>query len=145
MGPWMRRYRLTGLMAAMVMTAASVASAAEFIVLQSTTSTQNSGLYDHLLPLFEDETGIAVRVVAVGTGQALRNAAEGNGDAVMVHAKGAEDRFVADLADWVDELELVDQVEDDLFDDEESTASAEEDLEDDDFGFGEDPFGEDED
>lgn len=66
------------------------------ILLQSTTSTQNSGLFDHLLPLFQATSGIEVRVVAVGTGQALRNAAEGNGDAVMVHARTAEERFVAD-------------------------------------------------
>ncbi|HAW47300.1 MAG TPA: sulfate transporter, partial [Roseovarius sp.] len=51
-----------------------------FIVVQSTTSTQNSGLFDHILPMFEEETGIEVRVVAVGTGQAIKNAANGDGD-----------------------------------------------------------------
>lgn len=66
-----------------------------FFVLQSTTSTQNSGLFDHLLPQFEAETGIAVRVVAVGTGQAIRNAEMGDGDALLVHAKPAEEAFVA--------------------------------------------------
>ncbi len=67
-----------------------------FILVQSTTSTQNSGLFDHILPLFEAETGIAVRVVAVGTGQAIRNAANGDGDVLFVHAKAAEEAFVAE-------------------------------------------------
>ncbi len=67
-----------------------------FIVLQSTTSTQNSGLLDEILPQFTDTTGINVRVVAVGTGQALKNAANGDGDVVLVHARAAEDKFVAD-------------------------------------------------
>ena len=67
-----------------------------FIVLQSTTSTQNSGLYEHILPVFREKTGIEVRVVAVGTGQAIRNAANGDGDVLLVHARDAEERFVAD-------------------------------------------------
>ena len=70
--------------------------AAEFIVVQSTTSTRNSGLLDHLLPTFTAESGIEVRVVAVGTGQALRNARNGDADVLLVHAKPAEDAFVAD-------------------------------------------------
>jgi len=68
---------------------------AEFIIVQSTTSTQNSGLYDHLLPRFRARTGIEVRVVAVGTGQAIRNARNGDGDVLLVHAKSAEEKFVA--------------------------------------------------
>ena len=67
-----------------------------FIVLQSTTSTQNSGLYEHILPVFREKTGIEVRVVAVGTGQAIRNAANGDGDVLLAHARAAEERFVAD-------------------------------------------------
>ncbi|MEZ5653157.1 MAG: substrate-binding domain-containing protein [Burkholderiaceae bacterium] len=67
----------------------------EFIVVQSTTSTQNSGLFKHLLPIFEKKTGIQVRVVAVGTGQAIKNAANGDGDVLFVHAKPAEEKFVA--------------------------------------------------
>lgn len=67
-----------------------------FIVVQSTTSTQNSGLFDHILPMFEEETGIDVRVVAVGTGQAIKNAANGDGDVLFVHAKPAEEKFVAE-------------------------------------------------
>lgn len=66
-----------------------------FIVLQSTTSTQNSGLLDYLLAKFTAETGIAVHVVAVGTGQALKNARNGDGDVVLVHAPAAEKAFVA--------------------------------------------------
>lgn len=66
----------------------------EFILLQSTTSTQNSGLYDYLLPKFTEDTGIEVRVVAVGTGQALRNAQNGDADMIIVHAKSAEEKFV---------------------------------------------------
>jgi len=68
----------------------------KFIVVQSTTSTQNSGLFDHILPVFTKKTGIDVRVVAVGTGQALKNAENGDGDVVLVHSKPDEDKFVAD-------------------------------------------------
>ncbi len=67
-----------------------------FIIVQSTTSTQNSGLFDELLPKFTEKTGIEVRVVAVGTGQAIKNAENGDGDVLLVHAKPAEERFVAD-------------------------------------------------
>ena len=72
------------------------AAQAETILVQSTTSTQNSGLYDYLLPKFQEQTGIAVRVVAVGTGQAIRNAKNGDADVLLVHAKAAEEAFVAD-------------------------------------------------
>ena len=65
---------------------------APFIVVQSTTSTQNSGLLDYILPGFEAETGIDVRVVAVGTGQAIRNATNGDGDVLLVHSKPAEEQ-----------------------------------------------------
>jgi len=66
-----------------------------FIILQSTTSTQNSGLYDAILPDFTDATGIEVRVVAVGTGQAIKNAGNCDGDVLLVHARDAEEAFVA--------------------------------------------------
>jgi len=69
-----------------------------FIILQSTTSTQNSGLFDAILPRFQAKTGIEVRVVAVGTGQALKNARNGDGDVLLVHAKSDEEAFVA--AGW---------------------------------------------
>ena len=65
-----------------------------FIILQSTTSTQNSGLYDHLLPHFTSKNGIEVRVVAVGTGQALRNAEKCDGDILITHSKTDEIKFV---------------------------------------------------
>ena len=67
-----------------------------FIVIQSTTSTDHSGLFDRILPVFQEKTGIEVRVVAVGTGQAIKNAANGDGDVLFVHDKIAEDEFVAD-------------------------------------------------
>ncbi|MDJ0513590.1 MAG: substrate-binding domain-containing protein [Methyloceanibacter sp.] len=68
----------------------------DFILVQSTTSTQNSGLFDYILPKFTEKTGIEVRVVAVGTGQALKNARNGDGDVVLVHSKGDEEKFVAE-------------------------------------------------
>jgi tungstate transport system substrate-binding protein len=68
----------------------------DFVIVQSTTSTQNSGLFDAILPKFRAKTGIEVRVVAVGTGQALKNGRNGDGDVVLVHARAAEDRFIAE-------------------------------------------------
>lgn len=67
-----------------------------FIVVQSTSSTENSGLFKHILPRFSEATGIEVRVVAVGTGQAIKNAQNGDGDVLLVHAKAAEQMFVRD-------------------------------------------------
>ena len=72
------------------------ARAGDFITVASTTSTQNAGLFDHLLPLFEAESGIEVRVVAVGTGQALRLARNGDADLLLVHDKPSEEAFVAE-------------------------------------------------
>ena len=93
----MIRHAFLALAAAVCMAATDPARAEDrFIVVQSTTSTQNSGLYDHILPMFAEETGIEVRVVAVGTGQAIRNAANGDGDILLVHSRAAEERFVAD-------------------------------------------------
>jgi tungstate transport system substrate-binding protein len=66
------------------------------IVVASTTSTQDSGLFDYLLPLFTQKTGITVKVLAQGTGQALDTGRRGEADVVFVHAKGAEQRFVAE-------------------------------------------------
>jgi tungstate transport system substrate-binding protein len=74
----------------------NVARSDKFIVVQSTTSTENSGLFQHLLPVFTKKTGIEVRVVAVGTGQAIQNAANGDGDVLFVHDKPSEERFVAE-------------------------------------------------
>ncbi|MCR9222014.1 MAG: substrate-binding domain-containing protein [Alphaproteobacteria bacterium] len=67
-----------------------------FITVASTTSTANSGLFDHLLPKFEAKTGVEVRVVAVGTGQAIRLARNGDADVLFVHHKPSEEAFVAD-------------------------------------------------
>ena len=91
----------TGLIATFLLAytvgASSFAMAADTsIIVQSTTSTKNSGLYKHLLPMFQKETGIKVNVVAVGTGQAIRNARNCDGDVLLVHAKDAEEKFVAD-------------------------------------------------
>ena len=66
----------------------------EFITLQSTTSTQNSGLYDYILPIFSDKYNIDVRVVAVGTGQAIKNAQNCDGDVLIVHSQASEENFV---------------------------------------------------
>jgi tungstate transport system substrate-binding protein len=66
------------------------------IVVASTTSTKDTGLFEHLLPLFTQKTGITVKVLAVGTGQALDIARRGNADVVFVHAKSAEQTFVAE-------------------------------------------------
>jgi tungstate transport system substrate-binding protein len=67
-----------------------------FITVSSTTSTEQSGLFKHLLPIFEKKTGIAVRVVAVGTGQALDIGRRGDADVVLVHAKPLEEKFLAE-------------------------------------------------
>jgi tungstate transport system substrate-binding protein len=67
-----------------------------FITLSSTTSTQDSGLFGHILPIFTAASGITVHVVAVGTGQALAIGARGDADALLVHDRAGEDKFVAD-------------------------------------------------
>ena len=67
-----------------------------FIVMASTTSTEQSGLFGHLLPAFRQATGIDVRVVAVGTGQALDTARRGDADVLFVHDTAAEEKFVAE-------------------------------------------------
>ena len=67
-----------------------------FIIVASTSSTQNSGLFDHILPIFQEYSGIEVRVLAVGTGQAIRLAQNGDADVLFVHHKPSEDKFVAD-------------------------------------------------
>ena len=76
----------------------SVAAAAQerFIVMASTTSTEQSGLFAHLLPAFKAATGIDIRVVAQGTGQALDTARRGDADVVFVHDQPAEEKFVAE-------------------------------------------------
>src|SRR5215813_7083664 len=66
------------------------------IVVASTTSTQDSGLFDYLLPIVKQKTGVTVKVIAQGTGQALDTARRGDADVVLVHAKSAEEKFLAE-------------------------------------------------
>lgn len=91
---------LRRLVAALLCAAALAARAADdrFITLASTTSTEQSGLFGHILPAFEKRSGIRVRVVALGTGQALDLARRGDADVVFVHDEAAEQKFVADGA-----------------------------------------------
>lgn len=89
---WLGLAALAGVMAAF-----SPANAQDkSILVQSTTSTANSGLYDYLLPAFEKASGIRVNVVAVGTGQAIKNAQNCDADVLLVHAKASEEKFVAE-------------------------------------------------
>jgi tungstate transport system substrate-binding protein len=74
----------------------SAPAADRFITLSSTTSTQDSGLFGYILPIFKVATGIDVHVVAVGTGQALAIGQRGDADALLVHDRPGEDKFVAD-------------------------------------------------
>lgn len=75
---------------------ASAGVSAQSITLSSTTSTEQSGLFAHLLPAFKQATGIDVKVVAVGTGQALDIGRRGDADALLVHDTAAEEKFVAE-------------------------------------------------
>jgi len=93
---YIRHPLLPALAVALAALAAPSFAAEKFITVQSTTSTQNSGLLDDLLPRFTARTGIEVRVVAVGTGQAIKNARNGDGDVLLVHARPAEEKFVAE-------------------------------------------------
>ena len=94
----MKNHGLSLLLAGALVSSLTLGPAAaddKFIIVQSTTSTQNSGLYDALLPQFTEKSGIEVRVVAVGTGQAIKNAQNCDGDVLLVHAKASEEKFVA--------------------------------------------------
>ena len=71
-------------------------SLASSILVQSTTSTKNSGLYEFILPQIKTDIGLTVHIVAVGTGQAIKNAERCDADVLLVHAKKAEEKFVAD-------------------------------------------------
>ena len=91
----MNRRILLGL--ALTAALCGVASAQDkSIIVASTTSTQDSGLFGHILPLFKARTGIDVKVISQGTGQALDTARRGDADVAFVHAKAQEERFVAD-------------------------------------------------
>ena len=92
-----RRWALChGALLAALVVAAPAWSQDKHIVMASTTSTEQSGLFGHLLPVFKQATGIDVRVVAVGTGQALDMARRGDADVVFVHDTAAEEKFVAE-------------------------------------------------
>ena len=85
------------ILAALLLSATMLpANAQNYITVASTTSTEQSGLFKHLLPIFEKKTGIQVRVVALGTGQALDMGRRGDADVVFVHAKPLEEKFVAE-------------------------------------------------
>lgn len=92
----MLRRLFPALLLALLLPLCAVQAEDKFIIVQSTTSTEQSGLFGHLLPLFKDKTGIEVRVVAVGTGQAIKNARNGDGDVLFVHARPDEEQFVAE-------------------------------------------------
>jgi tungstate transport system substrate-binding protein len=91
-----RRLLCSALVAAGLLAAAASHAQERFITVASTTSTEQSGLFGHLLPVFEKANGIKVRVVALGTGQALDLARRGDADVVFVHDKAAEEKFVAE-------------------------------------------------
>ncbi|MEY3732636.1 MAG: hypothetical protein RLZZ57_3392 [Pseudomonadota bacterium] len=92
----MRLLRRALLLALMAVFALPALAQERNITVASTTSTEQSGLFGHILPIFMRETGIAVRVVALGTGQALDVGRRGDADVVFVHDRAAEERFVAD-------------------------------------------------
>jgi len=83
-------------LAAAVFAAPQTVAQDKSIIVASTTSTQDSGLFGHLLPIFTSKTGIEVKVIAQGTGQALDTARRGDADLVFVHAKAAEEQFLAE-------------------------------------------------
>ena len=94
------RRMFRGLLFGLAALAAGPAAQAQerFITVASTTSTEQSGLFKHLLPIYQAKTGVQVRVVALGTGQALDMARRGDADVAFVHARGAEKKFVAEGA-----------------------------------------------
>ncbi|MCU0806138.1 MAG: extracellular solute-binding protein [Burkholderiales bacterium] len=91
-----RRALLAALAAGVSVASVPAAAQEKFITVASTTSTEQSGLFKHILPEFANKTGIQVRVVALGTGQALDVGRRGDADVVFVHDKPAEERFVAE-------------------------------------------------
>jgi tungstate transport system substrate-binding protein len=88
--------RRIAIVAAALLAASPALAQDKSIVVASTTSTQDSGLFGYLLPLFKQKTGITVRVVAQGTGQALDTGRRGDADVLFVHAKAQEEKFIAD-------------------------------------------------
>ena len=90
------RWLRVGLIVAAALLVSGAQAQDRFITVASTTSTEQSGLFGHLLPVFEKASGIKLRVVALGTGQALDLARRGDADVVFVHDKVAEEKFVAE-------------------------------------------------
>jgi len=90
------RSALQVMLVGLAVSLAPAAMAQKFITVASTTSTEQSGMFKHLLPIFQKKTGIEVRVVALGTGQALDMARRGDADVVFVHARAAEEKFIAE-------------------------------------------------
>ncbi|TPK68551.1 MULTISPECIES: extracellular solute-binding protein [unclassified Mesorhizobium] len=86
--------RIFSALVVLLMLAGGAPAQDQSIVVASTTSTQDSGLFDHILPLFEKKTGIGVKIVAQGTGQALDTGRRGDADVVFVHAKAQEEKFI---------------------------------------------------
>ena len=91
-----RRLMLVAAVAAPLAALSSAQAADDFITVSSTTSTEQSGLFNFILPIFTKDSGIKVRVVALGTGQALDMARRGDADVVFVHDKVAEEKFIAE-------------------------------------------------
>jgi tungstate transport system substrate-binding protein len=83
-------------LAAIALAGAPAPAQDQSIIVASTTSTQDSGLFAHILPLFKAKTGIDVKVIALGTGQALDTGRRGDADVLLVHAKAQEEKFVTD-------------------------------------------------
>src|SRR6186713_3337706 len=92
----LNRRHLVAAVAALALTATPALAQDKSIVVSSTTSTQDSGLFGHILPLFKQKTGIDVKVIAQGTGQALDTARRGDADVVFVHARAQEEKFVSE-------------------------------------------------
>jgi tungstate transport system substrate-binding protein len=101
-----RLTRIPALILAAALLAPVAGIGAESIILSSTSTTRNSGLYAHILPLFTAETGIEVHVVGVGTGQAIKLARRGDADVLLVHHRETEEAFVAD-GDGVKRFDLM--------------------------------------
>ncbi|HZP68724.1 MAG TPA: extracellular solute-binding protein [Pseudolabrys sp.] len=91
-----RRMLMAAVAAAIALSGTPVSAQDKSIVVASTTSTQDSGLFEYLLPIFTKKTGITVKVVAQGTGQALDTGRRGDADVVFVHAKAQEEKFLAE-------------------------------------------------
>src|SRR5450755_3548645 len=92
----LNRRTLTTAALALALAAPAFAQDDKTIVVASTTSTQDSGLFEYLLPIYKQKTGVTVKVVSQGTGQALDTGRRGDADVVFVHAKSAELKFLAE-------------------------------------------------